>query len=163
MNTMNALRSGLLVLVATSLAGCLPATVTGTLVGGTEDCLLLESDAGTTYFVENTGDFGDGDRVTAVGLVDGDCVTTCQAADYCLRDNTIRAADDAFRACGELVQATECVLFETDDGPRYLLENTADFVVGDRVEVAGTLNPQCVTTCLAGEGCIEDNAIGPCD
>jgi hypothetical protein len=64
-----------------------------------------------------------------------------------------------FESSGVLVRGVECVLFEADDGSLYVLEDYGDFGVGDRVWVSGILNPYCVTICMQGNGCIEDNDI----
>ncbi|MBK8915470.1 MAG: hypothetical protein IPM64_12900 [Phycisphaerales bacterium] len=61
-----------------------------------------------------------------------------------------------FDACGVLVRGTECTLFETG-GARYLVVGDfSRFRVGDSVRVVGKLNPQCVTICSEGDGCIGD-------
>ncbi|MFO0972197.1 MAG: DUF5818 domain-containing protein [Phycisphaerae bacterium] len=134
----------------------------GTLIHGAE-CVLFRSDAGPAYVLETHGDFDVGDRVHVVGTLDESCVSTCMQGAGCIQQNTIEAcADTRFRACGKLVQGTECVLFETHDGQRYSLENQGDFQVDDRVFVAGTLDPDCASTCQEGDGCILDNSIHPC-
>lgn len=58
-------------------------------------------------------------------------------------------------ACGTLVQGAECVLFEGDGG-RFVLSDYGRFKVGDAVRVVGTVNPNCVTICGEGDGCIQD-------
>lgn len=64
-----------------------------------------------------------------------------------------------FDACGVLVRGTECTLFETG-GKRYLVVGDfSRFRVGDAVRVVGKLNPQCVTICSEGDGCIGDAEI----
>jgi len=67
-----------------------------------------------------------------------------------------------FDGCGVLVQGVECVLFEPDTGGLYLLDNLKHFQVGDHVRVRGVLNPDCVTICMQGNGCIEQNTISAC-
>ena len=64
-----------------------------------------------------------------------------------------------FVGAGELTQGVECVLFHADAGRLYLLDNMGDFEVGDRVIVAGVLDPQCATICQQGDGCIHANTI----
>jgi hypothetical protein len=69
-------------------------------------------------------------------------------------------------ACGTLVRGVECVLFETG-GARYFLANYGRFRVGDKVRVVGTVNPDCVTICGEGDGCVQgavlyDPAVFPC-
>ena len=67
-----------------------------------------------------------------------------------------------FDGCGVLVQGVECVLFEPDTGGLYFLTNTGNFNVGDHVRVRGLMNPDCVTICMQGNGCIEQNTISAC-
>jgi hypothetical protein len=64
--------------------------------------------------------------------------------------------------CGYLVQGVECVLFETDAGELYVLDNRGEFGVGDRVSVSGILDPHCITICMQGNGCIRENTISKC-
>jgi hypothetical protein len=56
-------------------------------------------------------------------------------------------------ACGVLVQGAECVLLEVSGG-RYVLADYGRYRVGDEVRVIGTINPNCVTICNEGDGCI---------
>jgi hypothetical protein len=72
------------------------------------------------------------------------------------------AADTAFHACGTQVQGVECVLFEAGDGKRYVLSDRGSFEVGDRVCVRGTLEPECVSICQQGDGCIAVASIRAC-
>ncbi len=69
-------------------------------------------------------------------------------------------------ACGRLVRGVECVLFETG-GRRYFLADYGGFRVGDEVRVVGTVNPDCLTICGEGDGCVQgavvyDPAVFPC-
>jgi hypothetical protein len=72
--------------------------------------------------------------------------------------------ESCFIGCGTLVQGAECVLFQWDLAPslRFRLSELGDFGVGDSVAVEGCLDPDCITTCQEGSGCI-DNSIGPCE
>jgi len=75
-------------------------------------------------------------------------------------------APRAIDACGVLVQGAECVLFEGGGG-RYVLSDYGDFKVSDTVRVVGTIDPNCATICLEGDGCIRgatlyDPAVFPC-
>jgi len=67
-----------------------------------------------------------------------------------------------FDDCGVLVQGVECVLFQADTGGLYVLDNTGNFNVGDHVRVRGLMNPYCVTICMQGNGCIQQNTISAC-
>jgi hypothetical protein len=72
------------------------------------------------------------------------------------------AQGDLFEDCGTLIQGVECVLFDSDNFGLYVLDNYGGFSVGDRVRVAGILNESCVTFCMQGDGCIEQNEISSC-
>jgi len=65
-------------------------------------------------------------------------------------------------ACGTLVEGVECVLFQTDDGRQFVLTDAGSFQVGQRVEVHGWLDPDCVSICQQGEGCITVAMISEC-
>jgi hypothetical protein len=135
----------------------------GELFQGVE-CVLFAADAGGVYLLENLDGFGVGDRVLVSGLLDPDCFTICLEGDGCIFENAILACEGPgpFAGCGELVQGVECVLFQSDFGGLFLLENLDGFDVGDRVFVAGILDPDCVTICLEGDGCIFENVILSC-
>ncbi|MBA7664012.1 hypothetical protein ES703_72062 [subsurface metagenome] len=77
-------------------------------------------------------------------------------------DLIISPAPGYFDGCGVLVQGVECVLFEPDTGGLYVLDNIEHFQVGDHVRVRGVLNPDCITICMQGNGCIEQNTITAC-
>jgi hypothetical protein len=136
----------------------------GELFQGVE-CVLFAADAGGVYLLENLDGFGVGDRVLVSGILDPDCFTICLEGDGCIVQNTIEACDGPgpFAGCGELVQGVACVLFQADLGGLFLLENLDGFDVGDRVFVAGALDPDCFTICLEGDGCIFENVILSCD
>lgn len=135
----------------------------GELVQGVECVLFKDFRDNQEYVVENLGSFDVGDVVSIVGLHDPDCVTTCQQGTGCIRDNTI-AECDTFTATGTLVAGTECTLFVDDDTDKaYVLENLGNFDVGDRVFVTGDRDPNCVTACGEGSGCIKNNTVTAAD
>ena len=68
-----------------------------------------------------------------------------------------------FESFGTLVQGVECILFQPDTGGLYILDNLDNFRVGDRVRVCGVLNPNCISICMQGNGCIENNTISESD
>jgi len=74
----------------------------------------------------------------------------------------VSLAPGYFEGCGVLIQGVECILFQADAGGLYVLENIGDFQIGDRVWVLGAMNPDCITICMQGDGCIEDNFIFAC-
>ena len=131
----------------------------GTLIEGVE-CILFRSDAGGLYVIFNRGNFVPGDRVRVTGIL-AICDTTCQQGQGCILGNTIEACD--FDGCGQLVAGPEsCVLFETDGGARYLLDNLGDFQVGDRVHVTGAVQQGCNSVCVVPCAAIVQNTIGLC-
>lgn len=131
----------------------------GELVEGTECVLFQDFRDNALYVVENLGSFDVGDVVSVVGIYDPNCVTTCQEGTGCIRDNTIVECD-TFTATGTLVAGTECTLFVDDDTDKeYVLDNLGAFEVGDRVFVTGDRDPNCVTACGEGSGCIKNNTI----
>lgn len=74
--------------------------------------------------------------------------------------STARA--QSFSDCGVLVQGVSCVLFQADSGGLYLLSNLGGHQVGDQIFVTGTLDPGCITICLQGDGCIDNNTVDVC-
>ncbi|MFQ5806726.1 MAG: hypothetical protein ACE5I3_09775 [Phycisphaerae bacterium] len=134
----------------------------GFLIQGVE-CVLFQADSGGVYVLDNYGSFEVGDRVHVAGVLDPYCITFCMQGDGCILDNTISDCFGDFEDCGLLIQGVECVLFQADSGGVYVLDNYGSFEVGDRVHVAGVLDPYCITFCMQGDGCILDNTIGPCE
>jgi hypothetical protein len=67
------------------------------------------------------------------------------------------------RACGVLVQGTDCVFFAPRGcgmHPRgFMLENYGTFVAGDTVCIEGFLFPDCQTPCPEAHGCVMNNTI----
>jgi hypothetical protein len=122
-------------------------------------CVLFQADTGGTFTLSNVGAFVVGDRVRVTGALGGSCTNACTATETCIADNLIEACQSSFAACGKLIQGASCVLFQADTSATYVLDNTDGFVVGTRVRVAGTLDATCVSTCLAGSGCIHNNTI----
>ncbi len=134
----------------------------GYLVQGVE-CVLFHADGGGLYVLQNYGSYSVGDYVRVMGIYDPTCITFCMQGDGCILENTIDLCEyDEFEGCGYLVQGVECVLFQADSGGLYVLQNYGPYGVGDYVWVAGIYDPGCFTFCMQGDGCILDNAIGPC-
>ncbi|MCK4607736.1 MAG: hypothetical protein KAU35_10610 [candidate division Zixibacteria bacterium] len=117
-------------------------------------CVLFVTDHHGSYLIGDLGGFGIGDRVRVVGAVDPACITFCMQGDGCLIDYTISECGIQFHGCGRIVQGAECVLFLTDLGGLYLLDNYGGFTVGDRVCVSGILDPDCFSICMEEDACI---------
>jgi Kazal-type serine protease inhibitor domain len=125
-------------------------------------CCLANSPAGggcvvvTRDVCANEGGtyLGDGTTCLATdpgGLpCDSTCPVPCPSGSACTTQ------------CGLIVPGEGCLLFESDPGGLYILENTGGFTVGDYVSVTGCLVPDCVTTCMQGSECIVNNTIEVC-
>jgi hypothetical protein len=134
----------------------------GTIIQGVE-CPLFAADAGGTYILDTIGSFQIGDRVRVTGSLDPLCVSFCQQGDGCIRNNTITACDNgAFDSCGILILSPECILFASDTGGEFVVDNLGSFQVGDRVRVTGTLEPLMATFCFEGDARITNNTITIC-
>ncbi len=68
-----------------------------------------------------------------------------------------------FDECGTLVSGVECPLFRIADGSEYLLNETGDFEIGQRLRIRGFTEPDCVTFCQQGQGCVRVVSISYCD
>ena len=131
----------------------------GYLVQGAE-CVLFQADSGGSYVLDNYGIFDVGDYVQVHGVYDPTCITFCMQGDGCIQDNTIEDCPlPHIAAYGWLVQGVQCVLFQAKRGGLYILENYGSFHVGDCVRVGGSYDPMCITSCMQGDGCIQDNTI----
>src|SRR5688500_19532251 len=74
------------------------------------------------------------------------------------------AAQAQFADCGTIEQGVTCPkLFRDSTGMLWLLNTYGSFQVGDTVFVTGVPDPQCISICQQGNGCIHNNTIQPCD
>jgi hypothetical protein len=133
----------------------------GFLIQGVE-CVLFQADGGGLYILSDRGGFQVGDYVHVTGFHDPFCISYCMQGNGCIFDNTIEACDERFHDCGYLVQGVECVLFQADGGGLYVLDDYGNFDVGDYVRVTGYEDPDCITICQQGDGCILDTVIRSC-
>ncbi len=134
-------------------AGC------GTLGPGPQGCVLFTADSGESYLLENVAPFL-GPRVWVKGIINPQSQLCMPLVLPGIEDNTICSC---FEGCGTLILGVECVLFSADAGGLYQLSNLGGFNVGDRVFVRGCEDNLCVSFCMQGNGCIEDNEIESCD
>jgi hypothetical protein len=125
-------------------------------------CNVFQADTGGAFVLDQTGGFGNGDRVHVVGQVDTACLANCLGATACIVVTTIEPCGGQFSGCGTLIQDGTCVLFQSDSGGTFVLDQTQAFVVGDRVQVVGTLDPSCATTCSPSDGCITVGTLETC-
>lgn len=131
----------------------------GTLGPGPQGCILFHADTGETFALEHAGPVL-GNRVWVRGTIEPHSFLCFPIIFPALLNNTIGIC---FDDCGVLVNGAECVLFQSDNGGLFVVQNLGGFAVGDRVRVQGCLNPVCVTICQQGNGCIEDNSIEACN
>lgn len=130
----------------------------GTLGPGPQGCILFHAESGETYALENV-DPVPANRVWVRGVIETYSYLCFPIVMPALLNNTISIC---FDQCGVLVQGVECILFRSDNGELYAIENTGGHAVGEYVRVRGGLNPMCATFCMQGSGCIEGNTIEPC-
>jgi len=139
----------------------------GTLAQGVEiGCVGFISDYyGWHLVVGDLNGHSVGDRVQIAGTIDSSCMTTCMQGP-CLFIEQIDSCSLQIDDCGILVQGVEigCILFDSDDYGSYLVYNVPEpFNIGDRVNIAGTIDPYCYTTCMQGDGCLEIQSVTYCD
>jgi hypothetical protein len=80
-----------------------------------------------------------------------------------LLSSAAASAQGSYSDCGTLVSGVTCPLFfQSDSGGLYLLDNYGSYQLGDVVQVQGTLDPNCFTICIQGDGCITVSSIGDC-
>lgn len=56
--------------------------------------------------------------------------------------------------CGTVVEGVECTLFDADNAGLYIVAGLSGFGEGARVLVEGDLDPNCISFCQQGNGCI---------
>ncbi len=125
-------------------------------------CDVFQADTGGAFVLDTTGGFAGGERVHVVGVVDTACTANCLEATGCITVTAIGPCGSQFSGCGSLIQDGACVLFQADTGSTFVLDQTHTFVVGDRVQVTGTVNPSCATGCSPSTGCITVGTIESC-
>lgn len=165
------LAPALAALVAPAALDNIPYSGCGTLWPGAE-CPTFIGDDGAMFSLPGGGGFSLGDRVFVVGEICSECPSICQQGSV-FEISRIEAcffhppSPFVFSECGTLVFTvgpTPCVLFESDSGGLYLIENFGGFAPGDRVRVSTeNITTPCVSFCTARlAGCIDDNLIQPC-
>ena len=75
-----------------------------------------------------------------------------------------RASAQNFDGCGTVVPGVTCPkLFQPDAGGLYVLNtNMSPYNIGDHLHVIGMIDPNCITICQQGNGCINPTFVGPC-
>jgi hypothetical protein len=68
-----------------------------------------------------------------------------------------------FDGCGTVIQGVTCPkLFRDTANKLWLLQSFGSFQVGDYVYVTGMADPNCISICQQGNGCIANNTIALC-
>ncbi len=145
----------------------------GELVQG-DECMLfvpflpIDTLGGNLGFVlEHYGNFVAGDTVLVNGQIVNGCEFDCAEAIACIVDNTIESCQYDppgiyIETCGDLVQGTDCVLFQPDNVlESFELSFYGGFNVGERVFVIGELQVG-QSDCLEADGLIQVDSILTC-
>jgi hypothetical protein len=131
--------------IARWFSGC------GTLERGPQHCLLVfvPDDGSGTFVLDDEGDFWWGDHVHVAGWV-GELTWHCFPSKVgTIRENTIAPC---FTGCGRLIFGPQgCPALQTDTDELYVLEDTGDFEIGDRVLAEGAVDEES-TTCFPYSG-----------
>ncbi len=130
----------------------------GVLRLGPQTCILIHTDDGRAYAVENTGNFWPGEYVHVSGLIDEDALACWPASIPAIYDNTIGAC---FAGYGTLRRGPQgcLVQFVADEGGTYVLDDNGDFWWGDRVYVTGAINEESMPCWPYDTPAIENNTI----
>ena len=138
------------------------------------DCNVWQQDGGPRFVLPAVPESKAGDRLFVYGQVDLSCAPACDAAGCIAKDagcfvsstgcepGSSAGGPAPFDACGQLIAIGECVLFRTDAGTDYVLENHGGLRPGQRVRIIGRLDERCWSVCPSA-GCIRDNAISAAD
>ena len=68
-----------------------------------------------------------------------------------------------FDGCGIMVEGVECPLFLADSGGLFILLGVPGVQVGDRLQVTGMIDPNCISFCQQGGGCLTASSFGECE
>ncbi|MEW5924242.1 MAG: T9SS type A sorting domain-containing protein [Candidatus Zixiibacteriota bacterium] len=118
--------------------------------------------------LENYSSYQAGDSVFVHGTLFMTGDSLCPLATGKLVSNTIFYCDtlplQPYEACGILVQGAECILFQSSypDNLLLILDNLGGFGLGDTVHVAGLYDPDCLSFCMQGDGCLLGTQIESC-
>ena len=149
-----------------------PYSGCGNLVPGVE-CPRFVGNDGVTFSITNTGKFQLGDYVSVQGTICFDCPSICQEGAVFQTESIsncvgIPPTGFLFNECGILKftvsgPGPSCLVFATDGGGLYQIENFGGFGPGDVVRVSSNnITAPCSTLCGEFDACLEDNGIAPC-
>jgi hypothetical protein len=142
--------------IQAAFAGC------GTLEPAPQGCLGLAADTGESFLLENHEGFGLWDRVFVRGVVVEESDLCWPFIGTALEDNTI---DECFAGCGTLGRGPQncTIIFNSDDGRAFVLDDYGEFLWTDRVYVTGRVNTESLACWPVTLDTIEDNAIEACE
>ena len=133
----------------------------GVLAHGPQTCTIFHGDDGRGFAVDNLGDFFVGDRVYVSGPILIDSLACWPAIVDKIEDNSIF---ECFDDCGVLGRGPQtCATLHADDGRGFLLRNTGDFTIGDRVHVIGPIVEESVICSPVVGPAIEDPLVYACE
>jgi len=131
----------------------------GTMAHGPQSCILVfTADSGETYTLDETDDFWWQDRVYVTGPVDEESMDCFPVKIPAIRENTIQPY---FEGSGTMaIGPQSCTLiFVADAGQGYKLDDTGDFLWGDRVYVTGAVDLDSLACWPVTMPAIRDNTI----
>lgn len=133
---------------------------TGTIIHRV-DRMVFYADRGGIYGLENVGRSVDGECVRVEGMLEtnGPGHDRPRDLDGMIRRNTIEPASQRIDVVGVLVRGPDKPLLRADNGMLYVVNDSGDFDVGDRVRVTGMRVPLCVTIYEHGDACILNDTI----
>lgn len=137
----------------------------GQLLPGIE-CPRFQGFDGASFSMVNTGGFQLGDVIHIAGDICLDCVSICQDGPIFLQQD-IGPCKTYIDECGTLAYQGNlpffCIVFQSDSGFTYAIDNLGSFDIGDSVRVTGLLGGACPPAdCGPIDGCISGNTITGC-
>ena len=130
----------------------------GLLQLGPQSCFTFVADSGESFFIENTGEFVAGDYVYVSGEIVEESLLCWPVVGPAIENNTIA---EYFVGSGTLERGPQnCILmFHSDDGRGFALDNFSDFFWGDRVYVTGPIDEDSLACWPATVPKIDENTI----
>jgi|GEM_PF-3659961 len=135
----------------------------GTIGRGPQNCtLMFFADDGRAFVLDDYGDFLWNDRVYVTGAVNLDSLACWPAVQDAIENNTIV---ECFEGCGTLgIGPQNCTLmFFSDDGRGFALDDYGDFLWQDRVYVTGPVNLDSLACWPVVADAINDNTVEACE
>ena len=130
----------------------------GLLQLGPQSCFTFAADSGESFFIENTGQFVVGDYVYVSGEIVEDSLLCWPVVGTAIENNAIA---EYFTGSGTVDRGPQnCTLmFHSDDGRGFMLDDFGDFLWGDRVYVTGPIDEDSLACWPVTMPTIEENTI----